>query len=211
MFNGPSAEYFDPNADYQLRKVVYYRELSTPKNYEICQDTIANLGQEQLGHHCDSNALNIDVELQEDGTYAVCERNRGWASSADVIGGNYPTEDEARQCLAKLGAWLLLYAAQDDWPIETYQTLDDVREEYKNLVDDWDGEDIGELIELLQEAKKFDANIDMASLPGAPIPDDIDTSYPVWAMDRSGNMLVGNDADQTMTIEEYRSEIAEGD
>lgn len=209
MFNGPSADYFDPNADYTLNSLVYYREMSTG-NYEISQDTIANLGEGQLSYHCDQNSIWIEVEQQEDGTYAVCERKRGdRTSSATTIGGNYPTEDEARQCLANLGAWLLLYAAESFWVYEIYETIDEVREEYQYLADEWEGEDIGELIELLQEAKKFDAKIDMASLPSAPIPHDIDTSYPVWAMDQSGNMLVGNDADHTMTIEEYRAELAE--
>jgi len=38
--------------------------------------------------------------------------------------------------------------------------------------------------------------LDMSSLPSAEIPDDVDTSYPVWAMDEGGNCLVGDGADQ---------------
>lgn len=68
----------------------------------------------------------------------------------------------------------------------------------------WDTRDVRELRELLAELSACRTNngdpidtqhyVDMTSLPSAEIPDDVDTSYPVWAVDKSGNALVGDDA-----------------
>lgn len=68
----------------------------------------------------------------------------------------------------------------------------------------WDLEDITELRDLLNTINRDE--IDMSDLPSADIPEDVDTSYPVWAMDKAGNMLVGDAADQVMTLAEYRAE-----
>lgn len=46
--------------------------------------------------------------------------------------------------------------------------------------------------------------IDMASLPTVEIPADVDTSYPVWAMDADGNLLVGDTAQEIETLAKYR-------
>jgi hypothetical protein len=84
-------------------------------------------------------------------------------------------------------------------------------------VNAWDKQDIDELADLLtayQDAcaeAEFDiqhGGVDMADLPSADMPDDVDTSYPVWAMDVHGGMLVGSDAQSTMTLVEYRDEQA---
>ena len=45
----------------------------------------------------------------------------------------------------------------------------------------------------------------MDELPSAPIPEDIDTSYPVWAVDEHGNALVGPKADSIETLDEIRA------
>ncbi|MBW4984783.1 hypothetical protein KZZ07_19770 [Mameliella sp. CS4] len=50
------------------------------------------------------------------------------------------------------------------------------------------------------------AFIDMSALPTADIPGDIDTSYPVWAVDRNGYALVGDDATDIETLDEVRGE-----
>ena len=67
----------------------------------------------------------------------------------------------------------------------------------------WDGERVEHLRYWLRALDKVcevggldpQAYVDMTSLGGAPLPDDVDTSYPVWAMDSAGNMLVGDLAD----------------
>ena len=46
----------------------------------------------------------------------------------------------------------------------------------------------------------------MADLPTAPIPDDINTLYPVWSIDLAGNALVGNGADEIMSLDEIHEE-----
>ena len=48
--------------------------------------------------------------------------------------------------------------------------------------------------------------IDMSDLPTADIPDDIDESYPIWAIDESGYVLCGDNADAVMTLDELRAE-----
>lgn len=67
----------------------------------------------------------------------------------------------------------------------------------------WDKADINELRDLLNKIDREE--IDMSDLPTADIPEDVDTSFPVWAMDNAGNMLVGDSADQIMTLAEYRT------
>ena len=44
----------------------------------------------------------------------------------------------------------------------------------------------------------------MCNLPSAPIPPDIDTGYPVWAMDNHGYCLVGNTADEIEHVNSIR-------
>jgi len=77
----------------------------------------------------------------------------------------------------------------------------------------WDTEDISELVELLT---KLDEIVDRASwevqdyvradaLPSAPIPEGVDTAYPVWAIDKQGMALVGEGADEVESIEEVRA------
>lgn len=81
----------------------------------------------------------------------------------------------------------------------------------------WDLSDIRVLRDLLNEldgcrdedGAEIDtqAYIDMTSLPSAEIPADIDTSYPVWAVDLDGNALVGDDANEIETLDEIRAAL----
>ena len=81
----------------------------------------------------------------------------------------------------------------------------------------WDTEDISELVELLT---KLDEIVDRASwevqdyvradaLPSAPIPEGVDTAYPVWAIDKQGMALVGPGADEVESVEEVRAACEE--
>ena len=79
-------------------------------------------------------------------------------------------------------------------------------------VQTWDRKDIYELRSALAAyfaaCKAADCDpveIDMAALPSADIPSDVDTGYPVWAMDTSGMMLVGDDASSVMHLDDYRA------
>lgn len=71
---------------------------------------------------------------------------------------------------------------------------------------------LGMLSELDAECTEHEldrqAYVNMSMLPSAPIPDDVDTSYPIWAIDEQGEMLIGAAADDTMTLAEYREEMA---
>lgn len=76
----------------------------------------------------------------------------------------------------------------------------------------WDKQDVRDLREMLRTARELDADaggdgqfIDMSALPTAPIPEDVDTSYPVWALDEQGYALVGDDADQIETLDQVRA------
>lgn len=73
----------------------------------------------------------------------------------------------------------------------------------------WDRKSVYELRDMLRDLNSLtddsDAYIDMTSLPTAAIPDDVDTSYPVWAIDYSGHMLVGDAADDIMSLDDYRA------
>jgi hypothetical protein len=76
----------------------------------------------------------------------------------------------------------------------------------------WDCESIEELEALLNDLRRFceqndkivEDFVDLASLPTADIPDDVDTAYPVWAMDQQDNLLIGTDSFEIMTLDEYR-------
>ena len=66
----------------------------------------------------------------------------------------------------------------------------------------WDHENIRDLREFLLELdEKMDDGrhsiyeyVDIGDLPSEEIPSDVDTGYPVWAMDKRGECLVGHDA-----------------
>jgi hypothetical protein len=68
----------------------------------------------------------------------------------------------------------------------------------------WDLQDVRKLRDLIVELGAYRGElggyinaqhyVDFSDLPSAPIPDDIDTGYPVWAMDVQGYALVGLDA-----------------
>ena len=78
----------------------------------------------------------------------------------------------------------------------------------------WDAADVGDLLAMITDLKSCRDDlgypidpqgfVDMSDLPSAPIPDDIDTSYPVWAVDIAGRALVGEAADKIMSINEIR-------
>lgn len=82
----------------------------------------------------------------------------------------------------------------------------------------WDKKSADDLIEMLQALDEFcdendcraDEYVDLASLPSADIPTDVDTLYPVWAMDADENLIVGRCISEfgTMTLADYREEKA---
>ena len=133
----------------------------------------------------------------------------------------YPTTDEAEKALEAIK--LLSDDAGDELqleviPLETYTTHAELVDEWtgkllhdraRNIVQrikGWNKVDVKQLRNLVIElyalrdeyGEPLDTQnyLDMASLPSAEIPDDIDTSYPIWAMDESGSCLVGDGADQ---------------
>lgn len=77
----------------------------------------------------------------------------------------------------------------------------------------WDTEDVTRLVELLTRLDEITDRADrraedyvrMDSLPSAPIPEGVDTAYPVWAVDQRGQALVGPGADEVESIEEVRA------
>ena len=84
----------------------------------------------------------------------------------------------------------------------------------------WDKRDADELIGMLQALDQFcDANdlesdhyVDLIDLPSAGIPTDVDTGYPIWAMDVDDNLVTGQSIAEfsTLPLAEYRADRAEG-
>lgn len=87
-----------------------------------------------------------------------------------------------------------------------------------NAIETWDKIDADRLIEMLRSLESFcDANdlkssdyVDWTSLPSAAIPDDVDTGYPIWAMDQSSRLVAGQCADDlwSLPLAEYREDRA---
>lgn len=82
---------------------------------------------------------------------------------------------------------------------------------YTNAIENWDHENVEDLRDMLAELKEANERnqfmvdeVDMADLPSEDIPDDIDTSYPVWAMDKRGFCLVGAAADVIEHVDTVR-------
>ena len=71
----------------------------------------------------------------------------------------------------------------------------------------WDKEDIRRLKAILDDYCITSDDIDMCDLPSMPIPDDVDTLYPIWAMDKKGYCLVGDAADQIEHIDSIRGKV----
>ena len=79
-------------------------------------------------------------------------------------------------------------------------------------VDEWDGERVETLrywlhaLDRVCEHEDLERQhfVDMSQLGGAPIPDDVNTSHPVWAMDAKGDILVGDRADEIENVDEFR-------
>jgi hypothetical protein len=102
---------------------------------------------------------------------------------------------------------------------EYLEVLDQVARIIAREIRAWDMEDISRLVELLA---KLDEIVDLAdgrvemqdyvrmdSLPSAPIPEGVDTAYPVWAIDKRGMALVGLGADEVESVEEVRAACEE--
>ncbi len=81
----------------------------------------------------------------------------------------------------------------------------------------WDTEDISRLVEMLTKldeiadraGRKAEDYVRMEALPSAPIPEGVDTAYPVWAVDKRGMALVGPGADEVESVEEVRAACEE--
>lgn len=85
------------------------------------------------------------------------------------------------------------------------------KQELVSAIENWDKEDVADLLDMLTELDELDAEdpynivyVDMSDLPSEPFPIDIDTSYPVWAMDVKGYCLVGASADTIEHIDKIR-------
>ena len=123
----------------------------------------------------------------------------------------FDTEAEAEH-----GYWLLLLhyvTTTDDMPL-IHWDADDAATFCGELIKDWDEEYVEDLRYWLRTLDKVcevggldpQAYRDLSKLGGEPLPDDIDASYPVWAIDVDGNMLVGGAADSIQHVDEHRAE-----
>lgn len=84
------------------------------------------------------------------------------------------------------------------------------------LIKNWDLKDVSILISLIEELEEVLGRLsltgtnlgdvsdwlDLCNLPSAPIPDWVNTGYPVWAMDEGHMLMVGSDPFETMPLSE---------
>jgi putative transposon-encoded protein len=100
-------------------------------------------------------------------------------------------------------------------------------EEKIKSIENWNKESIYELKNMLNELTDmfriaraereitdseyewYQTRIDITDLPSADIPVDIDTGYPVWAMDKNGFCLTGEDMQGITHIDDLRIEQAD--
>lgn len=122
----------------------------------------------------------------------------------------FETEAEAEHAY-----WILLLhnvTSADNAPL-IYWDAHDAAEFCSEELRFWDGKRIEDLRHLLRtlnrvcEAGNLDpqAYVDMCGLGGRALPNDVETSFPVWAMDAKGDMLVGAGADDIEHIDDYRA------
>lgn len=85
-----------------------------------------------------------------------------------------------------------------------------IMRDIKGRLKGWDREHIEDLQAIIKEIPanlpgdpKF-YGVDMSDLPSEPIPEDINTGYPVWAMDKNGMCLVGASCDGIESLDEVR-------
>ena len=91
---------------------------------------------------------------------------------------------------------------KDDWTERLFVTR---CRSVARRIKSWDRVNILHLLRLVSELQELqtiaendgepfeaqDYGVDWSSLPSADVPNDLDTSYPVWAMDEAGQCLVG--------------------
>ena len=122
----------------------------------------------------------------------------------------FDTEAEAEHAY-----WLvLLYnvSTSDNAPL-IYWDARDAAECCSEELKFWDGGRIEDLrywlrtLDKVCEAGNLDpqAYVDMSDLGGWELPNDVETCFPVWAMDEKGDMLVGVGADDIENIDNYRA------
>ena len=79
-------------------------------------------------------------------------------------------------------------------------------DDYDEALHTLDGIDRAAYLHVLDRAgREVEYYVRMDSLPSAPIPEGVDTAYPVWAVDKRGMALVGPGADEVESVEEVRA------
>ena len=79
-------------------------------------------------------------------------------------------------------------------PINYDQAIEQIRDQLVENIMGWDHERIEALWDMITDLEmvytRLEDHIDLSALPSEPIPNGKET-YPIWAMDKSGNCLVG--------------------
>lgn len=103
--------------------------------------------------------------------------------------------DRTQDALDRYGNWLGEQVRAWNPETDTISDLKDFLEEASDVLGA-----INEVARVGDSPERY--GIVMADLPSAEIPKGIDTTWPVWALDRAGNVLVGDAADNETTIVE---------
>lgn len=111
----------------------------------------------------------------------------------------------------KTGNWMLV---DDDNQDGNEYDADEHLENLITRVNNWDHNDVRELKDVLEQIPEVLVSagksprtpdvIDYSDIPTEQIPDDVDTSYPIWAMDKRGFCLVGAAANSIEHIDSIR-------
>ena len=86
-----------------------------------------------------------------------------------------------------------------------------------NAIRQWDKKDLCPLVDWITELNElcdnyglnFGQQVDFTSLPSVEIPEDIDTLWPVWAMDEDNYLLTGAEMTDIEHIDEVREAQAD--
>lgn len=159
------------------------------------------------------------LALNEEGIALLGERGMG---ALDLV--LLPLQEHAEYRILRADPLLGVSPVETDYDEALYSLEGIDRSEYLEILDRaarivareiraWDTEDVARLVELLalldditdRADRRADDYVRMDSVPSAPIPEGIDTGYPVWAIDKRGMALVGPGADEVESVEEVRA------
>lgn len=183
----------------------YYEKVDFDQEVWVFHD-ILTIQHEVLRDLCQNHGDNSRKYRAEGCELFKYQANHQYPRS---VVATFDTEAEAEHAY-----WLTLLdyvTTADDMPV-IHWDASDAAEFCGEIIRDWDGEYVEDLrywlrtLDKVCEAGNLDPQgyVDMSNLGGWELPNDVETCFPVWAMDEKGDMLVGVGADDIENIDNYR-------